>query len=163
MIFSSAQAEEFDLGPASIYLDMIFVPEPYWDAGDPFNDTHYTWNGPLNCTVYHSKIGHYPYVWIQLHQLEKPAELNLSMIQEVVDDSALLPAGWAVAASNLTIAGHKGIMINATSPEGIVVRAAGFSPDADGGQGKIIFLLRSDLGWSYTQALLESMRIEFQN
>ena len=159
IIFSSAQAEELALGPANIYLDMIFVPEPYWDAGEPYADVHYTWNGPLNCTVYHSKIGHYPYVWIQLHQLEKPTELDLSMIREVVDDSALLPAGWTKSASNLTIAGHKGMMINATSPEGSVVRVVGFSPDGDGGQGRLICLLRSDLSWSFTKALLESMRI----
>jgi hypothetical protein len=147
------------LGPADIYLDMIFVPEPYWDMKEPYTDVHYTWNGPLNCTVYHANIGHYPYVRIQLHQLEMPTELDLSMIQEVVDDSTLLPASWTTSASNLTIAGHKGMMINATSPEGSVVRVVGFSPDGDGGQGRLICLLRSDLSWSFTKALLESMRI----
>jgi hypothetical protein len=158
-IFSLAQAEEVTLGPASLYLDMIFVPEPYWDPEYAHADVHYLWNGPINCTVNHSNIGHYPYVQIQLHQLEKPTELDLNTIREVAAESALLPAGWTTSASNMTIAGHEGIIINATSPDGRMVRVAGFSPDGDGGQGQCICMLRFDLGWSHTQALLESMRI----
>ena len=138
---------------------MIFVPEPYWDPGDPYADVHYLWSGPINCTVNHSNIGHYPYVQVQLHQLEKPTELDLNTIQEVADESALLPAGWTTSASNMTIAGHEGIMINATSPDGRMIRVAGFSPDGDGGQGQFICLLRFDMGWRHTQAFLESMRI----
>lgn len=163
LIFSFAQAEEFALGPANIYLDMIFVPEPYWDVEEPYTDVHYTWSGPLNCTVYNAKIGHYSNAKVQLHQLAEPNELDLSMIREVLGDSNLLPAGWTTVASNLSMAGHKGIIINATSPDGRVARVAGFSPDDVGGQGKYIFLLRSDLGWSFARALLESMRIEIQS
>jgi hypothetical protein len=162
-IFSSAQAEQFALGPANIYLDMIFVPEPYLDVGEPFADFHSTWNGPLNCTVYPADIGHYREAQIQIHQLAEPAPIDLSMVQEVLYDSKLLPAGWSTRVSNLSISGHPGVLINATSPQGMIVRVAGFSPDGDDGRGRFICLLRSDLRWSYTKALLESMRVKIMH
>jgi hypothetical protein len=162
-IFSSAQAEEFALGPAKIYLDMIFVPEPHLDMGEPYADLHYTWNGPLNCTVYPANIEHYREAQIQFHQLAEPAAIDLSMIQEVLYDSDLLPIGWSTKVSNLSIAGHRGVLVNATRPQGITVRMAGFSPDGDDGRGRFICLLRSDLRWSCTQALLESMRVNIKH
>jgi hypothetical protein len=162
-IFSSAEGEQFALGPANIYLDMIFVPEPYLDMGEPYADFHYAWNGSINCTVYHADIGHYREVQIQFHQLAEPASIDLPMIQEVLSDSNLLPTGWSTKVSNLSIAGHQGVLINATSTQGKTVRLAGFSPDGDDGRGRFICLLRSDLRWSYTQALLESMRVKIMH
>jgi hypothetical protein len=162
-IFSSAQAEQFALGPANIYLDMIFVPEPYLDMGVPYADFHYAWNGSINCTVYPANIGHYREVQIQFHQLAEPEAIDLPMIQEVLYDSNLLPTGWSTKVSNLSIAGHQGVLINATSPQGMTVRVAGFSPDGDVGWGRFICLFRSDLRWRYTQGLLESMRINIKH
>ncbi len=160
---ATVQAEKIALGPASIYVDMSLVPEPFVDVREPYSDIHATNVGPIKCTVYHAVIGGEDLI-IQLHHLAGPIEITPLVLRQFIADSLLIPASWSFSDARSTfiggrVQGYEGIMVDASCPDGFPMRVTAFCPKTDRGTGEMICLVRSSICPRCDRAILDSMRV----
>ncbi|MBC7079297.1 MAG: hypothetical protein H5T42_02315 [Methanothrix sp.] len=154
-LWCDAGAETITLGQVGIYIDMSCVPDPYVVTHEAIKETH--WPEQINCTVHTTTIGHANDVILELHRLDE--EINVSVERMLLFAEHLIPLGWSTEHVDFDVAGHNGVLINATDLYYPKMRLICFSPDGDDGWGREIIVARSTIWGNRSIDLFRSIRL----